>query len=108
MHHADCVAEAEMETVPMHTSQSMSANERDDFESYISGHRDNMNLKRQSDRTTEILCLVINALLVGTGSEEGAAPNLVARQETGIVQQLLTLLGQILEVVLGCDESESA
>lgn len=118
MHHADCVSEAEkamadMESVPMHMPMSMSAREREDIESYITRHHDSMNSKRQDDQTTEILCLVIDALLVGTGSEEGAATtttaasNLVARQDTGIVQQLLTLLGQILEVVLGCDESAS-
>ena len=117
MHHSDCVAEAEkgmaeMESVPLHMPMSMSANERDDVESYITQRLDRMNVKRQVDETNMIICLVIDALLEGTGSGGSAtttaaspASTLVTRQDTGIVQQLFTLLGQILDVVLGCDES---
>lgn len=123
MHHADCAAEAEkatagMESVPMHMpmAMSMSAGGKGDVESHFMGHRGEMKSKRQDDGTSAILCLVIDALLEGTGSGGAAAmittaaaavPTLVARQDTGIVQQLLTLLGQILDVVLGCDESGS-
>lgn len=119
MHHSDCAAEAEkgvaeMESVPMHMPMSMSAKERDDVEDYIMQHLHGMNVKRQVDQTTMIICLVIDALLEGTGSGSNAATTaappaskLVGRQDTGIVQQLLTLLGQILDVVLGCDDSGS-
>lgn len=119
MHHSDCAAEAEkamaeMEAVPMH--MPMSAGETDDVESHLVGHRNGMKVKRQDDGSNTILCLVIDALLGGSGSGAAPAmattaaasvPTLVARQDTGIVQQLLTLLGDILDVVLGCDESGS-
>ncbi|BCS27794.1 uncharacterized protein APUU_60842S [Aspergillus puulaauensis] len=123
MHHSDCAAEAqkamaETESVPMHLpmSMSMSAGEGYDVESYLMGHRNGMKAKRQEDGTNTILCLVIDALLEGVGSgaatamttaAAAAVPTLVARQDTGIVQQLLTLLGEILGIVLGCDESGS-
>lgn len=94
------------------------------------------------EKNNTIICLILDALLEGTGDDSsvssgsvsgrgsGSAPlhasflptvnypdpkgvsramewwkggaGLVTRQETGIGQQLLTLLGEILDVVLNC------
>ncbi|KAL4918425.1 hypothetical protein BDW62DRAFT_200805 [Aspergillus aurantiobrunneus] len=103
IHHTDCVAETADNMSPASfpgNSQTVNNMMKSQAPILVRG---------DDDTTTQILCIVLDALLGNSdGSEEALPANgsgLVARQDSpGLVAQLLTLLGDILDVVLGCSE----
>ncbi|KAL3476288.1 hypothetical protein BJX99DRAFT_258608 [Aspergillus californicus] len=147
MHHSDCPDESSNGLTPIPMSNGNRVGEKTTKEAIMS-HYDAINLAPRGggdddyddEKNNTIICLVLDALLEGTGGSsvggsvssgsgrgrggqasflpavnhpdpKGVAKvvgwwkggaGLVRRQDTGIGQQILTLLGEILDVVLEC------